>query len=67
MVIRIQCLPTAIQDLNYIQIVDGLKEGDEVVTGPYSTVSKTLKDGDKVTVDNNKDKDKDKPTDTKKQ
>jgi len=27
-----------------------LKEGDEVVTGPYDVVSKTLKDGDKVKV-----------------
>ncbi|OIR12173.1 macrolide export protein MacA [mine drainage metagenome] len=41
---------TEIQDLNYIRITDGLKEGDEVVTGPYTTVSKTLKDGDKVKV-----------------
>ncbi|MBS4044430.1 MAG: efflux RND transporter periplasmic adaptor subunit [Chitinophagaceae bacterium] len=39
---------TAIQDLNYIQIVNGLKEGDEVVTGPYNLVSKLLKEGDKV-------------------
>ncbi len=41
---------TAIQDLNYIQIVDGLKSGDEVITGPYSTVSKTLKTGTLVKV-----------------
>jgi len=41
---------TAIQDLNYIEITDGLKTGDEVITGPYSTVSKLLKDGSLVTV-----------------
>lgn len=41
---------TAIQDLNYIEIVEGLKAGDEVITGPYSIVSKTLKDGSHVTV-----------------
>jgi len=41
---------TDIQDINNIEIVDGLKEGDQVVTGPYGTVSKTLKDGSKVTV-----------------
>ena len=39
---------TAIQDLNYIQVISGLKEGDEVVTGPYNLVSKLIKDGDKV-------------------
>jgi HlyD family secretion protein len=41
---------TDIQDINYIEIVDGLKEGDMVITGPYSTVSKTLKSGTKVKV-----------------
>jgi HlyD family secretion protein len=41
---------TGIQDLNNIEILEGLKEGDEVITGPYSTVSKTLKDGNLVTV-----------------
>ncbi len=41
---------TAIQDLNYIEIVEGLKGGEEVITGPYTIVSKTLKDGTLVTV-----------------
>ena len=41
---------TAIQDLNYIEVLDGLKGGEEVITGPYSTVSKILKEGSKVTV-----------------
>lgn len=41
---------TAIQDLNYIEIVEGLNEGDQVVTGPYNTVSKILKDGNLVEV-----------------
>lgn len=36
---------TDIQDINYIEIVDGLKDGDRVITGPYSVVSKTLKGG----------------------
>lgn len=39
---------TGIQDLNYIQIISGLKEGEQVVTGPYMLVSKTIKEGDKV-------------------
>ncbi len=41
---------TAIQDINYIQVTDGLKEGDTVITGPYDIVSKTLKEKDKVKV-----------------
>ena len=41
---------TGIQDLNYIEILEGLKQGDEVITGPYSIVSKTLKTGNFVTV-----------------
>jgi HlyD family secretion protein len=41
---------TDIQDINNIEILSGLKAGDEVVTGPYNLISKTLKDGDKVKV-----------------
>lgn len=41
---------TGIQDINYIEIIEGLKEGDEVITGPYNMVSKTLKEGTKVKV-----------------
>lgn len=36
---------TGIQDNNYIEIVSGLKEGDEVISGPYSAIAKQLKDG----------------------
>ena len=41
---------TDIQDINHIEVMSGLKEGDQVITGPYSTVSKTLTDGMKVKV-----------------
>jgi len=41
---------TDIQDINFIEVVDGLKEGDEVITGPYTTVSKLLRNGMKVKV-----------------
>ena len=46
---------TSIQDINYIEITEGLKEGDEVVTGPYDVVSKLLKVKDKVKVVDKKD------------
>jgi len=41
---------TDIQDINYIEIVSGLNPDDQVVTGPYGTVSKILNNGSKVTV-----------------
>jgi len=41
---------TSIQDLNYIEILEGLNDGDQVVTGPYNTVSKILKEGNLVKV-----------------
>jgi HlyD family secretion protein len=41
---------TGIQDINYIEILGGLQGGEEVVTGPYNVVSKTLKESDKVKV-----------------
>jgi len=39
---------TGIQDDTYIQILSGLKAGDEVVSAPYPAISKTLKDKDLV-------------------
>ena len=41
---------TDIQDINYIEVLEGLQEGAEVVTAPYNVISKTLKDGMKVKV-----------------
>ncbi|MEO8416738.1 MAG: efflux transporter periplasmic adaptor subunit, partial [Ginsengibacter sp.] len=48
--VRKQKVKSSIQDINDIEITDGLKEGDEVITGPYDVVSKTLKNNDKVKV-----------------
>ena len=41
-------MKTDIQDINNIEVTEGLKEGDEVITGPYELISKTLKEKDKV-------------------
>lgn len=43
---------TGIQDDTYIEIKSGLKEGEEIISGPYSAVSKLLKDGKKVRKNN---------------
>jgi HlyD family secretion protein len=46
---------TGIQDDENIEILSGLKEGEEVVTGPYSAISRKLKAGMQVRIE---DKDK---------
>jgi HlyD family secretion protein len=37
-----------ISDDNFWEITDGLKEGDEIVTGGYRAISRDLDDGKKV-------------------
>jgi HlyD family secretion protein len=41
---------TGVQDINYIEITEGLKGGEEIVIAPYNVVSKQLKNGMKVKV-----------------
>jgi HlyD family secretion protein len=47
---KIRIIKTGIQDDANIEVVSGLKKGDVVITGPYTTVSKDLNSGDKVFV-----------------
>lgn len=52
---RLQAVKTGIQDNAYIEILEGINENDEVITGPYRAVSKTLKNKEKIkVVDNSK-------------
>ena len=44
---------TGIQDDTYIELIEGLAEGDEIVVGPYSAVSKKLESG--TTINKKKD------------
>ncbi len=39
---------TGIQDNNNIEILEGIKVGDEIVVGPYNAINKTLKDSMQV-------------------
>ena len=48
--INIRDVKTGLQDNKYLQITDGLKEGEEVVTAPYGAISRTLNDKTKVQV-----------------
>ena len=45
---KIRIIKTGIQDDTNIEVLTGLKKGDIVITGPYTTVSKELNSGDKV-------------------
>ncbi|MBY0487085.1 MAG: efflux RND transporter periplasmic adaptor subunit [Flavobacteriaceae bacterium] len=45
---KIRIVKTGIQDDTNIEIISGLQKGDQVITGPYVTVSKDLNSGDKV-------------------
>lgn len=47
-VAKLRVVKTGIQDDTNIEVTSGLKEGDEIITGPYNLVSKTLKSGDKI-------------------
>jgi HlyD family secretion protein len=46
---------TGIADDNYVQIVSGLRAGDEVITGSYTAISKDLKDGRSVEIERPKE------------
>lgn len=46
---KLRVIKTGIQDNSNIEIISGLKEGEEVITGPYNVVTKILATGDKVT------------------
>jgi HlyD family secretion protein len=58
---------TGIQDNDYIQILEGLKEGEEVVIGPYAAVSRKLESGSKIQVETKDKKDKKKKQEKEKE
>ncbi len=41
-------IKTGVQDNMHIEIIEGLKVGDIIISGPFSAIAKDLKDGDKV-------------------
>jgi HlyD family secretion protein len=55
---KIRIIKTGIQDDTNIEVLSGLKKGEVVITGPYTTVSKDLNSGDKVFVPKEGDKKK---------
>jgi len=55
-----QVVKTGIQDDEFIEIISGLQENDEVVKGPYNTIVRKLENGLKIKVKEEKKKTKDK-------
>ena len=52
---KLRVVTTGIQDDTNIEISSGLSEGDVVITGPYNTVTKSLKSGDLIEVKTSKE------------
>lgn len=63
-VAKLRVVKTGIQDDTNIEIVSGLKEGDNIIIGPYDMVSKKLNPGDKIEDQNKQSSDEAKPEDT---
>jgi HlyD family secretion protein len=47
---KLRVVETGIQDDSHIEITSGLEAGETVITGPYSTVTKSLDSGDEIEV-----------------
>ena len=47
---QLKSVVTGISDSKYIVIKEGLKEGEEIITGPYRLLSKEIKDSMKVKI-----------------
>ena len=55
---KLRVVKTGIQDDTNIEIVSGLKKGEEIITGPYTVVSKELNSNDKVKTEDKSSKKK---------
>ncbi len=47
---QLRCVRTGISSTTTIEILEGLSEGEQVVTGPFRVLSRTLKDEERVNV-----------------
>lgn len=45
-------IKTGISDFDNIEILEGVTEGQEIISGPYFVVSRQLKDGDPIKINN---------------
>ena len=61
---KLRVITTGIQDDSNIEITSGLAENEEVITGPYNTVTKLLESGDKVKSEDGESDDEDTTSDS---
>lgn len=52
--VRMRTIETGISDQGFIEVLSGLKTGDVIVTAPYQAVSKVLKEGSKIQIEDDK-------------
>jgi len=48
--VEVRTISTGIQDLLNIEVLTGISEEEEIVIGPFSAISKTLKEGSKIKI-----------------
>ncbi len=53
--VKMAQVKTGISDFDHIEILEGLQEGDKIVSGPYLAISKKLEDGDRVILENDQE------------
>lgn len=54
--VKATVIKTGIQDMNKIEVLEGLSVDSKIVTGPYNAVSKTLTKNSTITIDTKKEK-----------
>jgi len=54
--VKLVNVKTGISDKGFIEIIEGLKEGDEIVSGNYLAVSRLLQDGSIIKIETDKKK-----------
>ena len=50
-VVKLRRVETGVSDNTYIEVKNGVKVGEEVVSGSYAAISRNLKDGSKILVE----------------
>lgn len=48
--VEMRKVKTGIADFEQVEVLEGLKEGEKIVTGPFTAITKNLEDGDEVRI-----------------